>query len=114
MIRIVFDWVEQAAAASQAKCRIAVSVYAGLVRQGIANGQPALELAQKVASSKHAKLEGYMAYSGGASHTKGSKARSKKSAEDLSGLQETLRAFPEGRSAGEHRDRRFHRHLQYR
>jgi D-serine deaminase-like pyridoxal phosphate-dependent protein len=87
---LVFDWVEQAAAAAQAKCRIAVSVYAGLVRQGIANGQPAVELAQKVASSKHMKFEGYMAYSGGASHTKGWQARAKKSAADLEGLQETL------------------------
>ena len=56
------------------------------MRQGIANGQPALELAQKVASSKHAKFEGYMAYSGGASHTKGWEARRQKSAEDLAGF----------------------------
>ena len=87
---IVLDWVEQAAAASKTTCRLAVSVYAGLVRQGIANGQPALELAQKVASSKHAKFEGYMAYSGGASHTKGWEARRQKSTEDLAGVQETV------------------------
>jgi D-serine deaminase-like pyridoxal phosphate-dependent protein len=87
---IVFDWVEQAAAAANVKCRVAVSVYAGLVRQGIENGKPALELAQKVASSKHMKFEGYMAYSGAASHTKGWETRAKKSASDLSGLQETL------------------------
>jgi D-serine deaminase-like pyridoxal phosphate-dependent protein len=87
---IVLDWVEQAAAAAQAKCRVAVSVYAGLDRQGIANGKPALELAQKVGACKHVKFEGYMAYSGGASHTKGWQARAKKSAADLSGLQETL------------------------
>jgi D-serine deaminase-like pyridoxal phosphate-dependent protein len=35
-------------------------------------------------------LEGYMAYSGGASHTKGWEARRKKSADDLSGVQETV------------------------
>jgi 3-hydroxy-D-aspartate aldolase len=86
----VFDLVEQAAAASKAKCRIAVSVYAGMVRQGIANGKPALELAQKVANSKHMQFEGYMAYSGGASHTKGWEARRQKSFVDLAGVQETV------------------------
>jgi D-serine deaminase-like pyridoxal phosphate-dependent protein len=86
----VAEWVEDAAAAANAKCRIAVAVYAGLVRQGIENGRPAVELAQKIAGSKHMKLEGYMAYSGGASHTKGWENRRKKSADDLSGLQETL------------------------
>src|SRR3954454_22755495 len=58
----VAGWVEDAAAAANAKCRIAVAVYAGLVRQGIENGRPAVELAQKIAASKHMKLEGYMAY----------------------------------------------------
>lgn len=82
--------VEEAAAAAKVKCRIAVSVFAGLTRQGIANGKPALELAQKVASSKHLSFEGYMAYSGYASHTKGWAARRKKTAEDLSGVQETV------------------------
>lgn len=87
---LVADWVEEAASAANTKCRVAASVYAGLVRQGIENGQPALELAQKLSSSKHISFEGYMAYSGGASHTKGFEARRRKSAEDLSGLQNTL------------------------
>jgi D-serine deaminase-like pyridoxal phosphate-dependent protein len=87
---MVADWVEEAAAAARAKCRIAVAVYAGLSRQGIENGQPAIELSQKIASSKHMQLEGYMAYSGGASHTKGWEARRKKSANDLSGVKETV------------------------
>ena len=87
---IVADWVEGAAAAAQAKCRVAVAVYAGLVRQGIENGEPAIKLSQKVAASKHMQLEGYMAYSGGASHTKGWEARRKKSADDLAGVQETV------------------------
>jgi len=87
---MVADWVEEAAAAARAKCRIAVAVYAGLSRQGIENGQPAIELSQKIASSKHMRLEGYMAYSGGASHTKGWEARRKKSSDDLSGVKETV------------------------
>ncbi len=82
--------VEEAAAAAKVKCKVAVSVFAGLTRQGIANGQPALELAQKVAASKQMSFEGYMAYSGAASHTKGWTARRKKSAEDLAGVNETV------------------------
>jgi D-serine deaminase-like pyridoxal phosphate-dependent protein len=42
---VVFDWLEQAAAAENARLKILVSVFAGLSRQGIENGQPALELA---------------------------------------------------------------------
>lgn len=87
---LVLDWVEQAAAEAKVKCRIAVAVYAGLVRQGVANGKPALELAQRILSSKNMKFEGYMAYSGGASHTVGWEARNKKSSDDLSGVQETV------------------------
>jgi D-serine deaminase-like pyridoxal phosphate-dependent protein len=86
----VADWVEEAADAAGAKCRIAVAVYAGLTRQGIENGQPAIELSQKIDSSKHMKLEGYMAYSGGASHTKGWETRRQKSAKDLEGVKQTV------------------------
>ncbi len=82
--------VEEAAAAANVKARVAVSVYAGLTRQGIANGQPALELAQKVSGSKHIRFEGFMAYSGYASHTKGWTARRLKTKEDLSGVNETV------------------------
>lgn len=82
--------VQEAAAAAKVKARVAVSVFAGLTRQGIANGKPALELAQKVASSKNISFEGYMAYSGYASHTHGWEARRKKSAEDLAGVNETV------------------------
>jgi D-serine deaminase-like pyridoxal phosphate-dependent protein len=82
--------VEEAAAAAKVKCRIVVSVFAGLTRQGIANGQPAVELAQRVHGSKMLTFEGWMAYSGGASHTRGFEARKRKSTEDLSGINETL------------------------
>jgi D-serine deaminase-like pyridoxal phosphate-dependent protein len=86
----VVDWVEEAAAAAGARLKIAVSVYAGLNRQGIENGQPAVDLAQKVAASKRMDFEGFMAYSGGASHTKTFEARRKKSASDLAGVRETV------------------------
>src|SRR5215472_12077033 len=66
----VVDWVEEAASAHNAKVRITISVYAGMARQGIDGGQPALELAQKISSSKRMSYEGFMAYSGNAAHTK--------------------------------------------
>lgn len=87
---LIADWVEDAASAAKVKCRIAVAVFAGMTRQGIENGKPALELAQRVAASKHMQFEGYMAYSGGAAKTKGWEARRQKSAKDLAGVQETV------------------------
>jgi len=65
-------------------------VFAGMARQGIENGQPAVELAQKVASSKRIQFEGFMAYSGGAAHTKNWETRRKKSSDDLAGVRETV------------------------
>jgi 3-hydroxy-D-aspartate aldolase len=86
----VLNWVEDAAAAHNVRLKLAVSVFAGLNRQGIDNGRPAVELAQRMASSKQIEFEGFMAYSGGAAHTKGWKARSKKSEDDLAGVRETV------------------------
>jgi 3-hydroxy-D-aspartate aldolase len=85
----VVDWLEEAAAAHNAKLKIVVSVYAGMARQGIEGGQPALELAQKVSSSKRMQFEGFMAYSGRAAHTKGFEARKKFSMDVLAGVRES-------------------------
>lgn len=85
----VVDWVEQAAAAHNTKVKIVVSVYAGMARQGIEGGKPALELAQKVSSSRRMSFEGFMAYSGRAAHTQGFEARKKFSLEVLSGVRES-------------------------
>ncbi|HEX4594366.1 MAG TPA: alanine racemase [Bryobacteraceae bacterium] len=87
---LVVDWVEEAAAARNTKVRIAVSVYAGMARQGIENGQAAVDLAQKIAASKRMQFEGFMAYSGGAAHTKTWEARRKRSSDDLAGVRETV------------------------
>jgi D-serine deaminase-like pyridoxal phosphate-dependent protein len=87
---VVFDWLEQAAEAQNARLKILVSVFAGLSRQGIENGRPALELAQEVASSKRMQFEGIMAYSGGAAHTHGWQQRREKSAKDLADAKETV------------------------
>jgi 3-hydroxy-D-aspartate aldolase len=84
----VFDWVEQAAAAHNAKVRVLVSVYAGLARQGMEGGQPAVDLAKRIDSSKHMQFEGFMAYSGSV-HTKTFEARRKASFESLAGARES-------------------------
>jgi D-serine deaminase-like pyridoxal phosphate-dependent protein len=86
---LVLDWVEEAAAANKAKVRVLVSVYSGLARQGIAAGEPALNLAKKVDGSKHMRFEGFMAYSGNAAHVKGFEARKKASMEVLAGVRES-------------------------
>jgi len=85
----VVDWVEQAADAQNAKVKMLVSVYAGMTRQGIAGGRPAVDLAKKICSSKHMQFEGFMAYSGGAAHTKGFEARKKTSMEVLADVRES-------------------------
>src|SRR5258708_19102231 len=61
-----------------------------MTRQGIENGKPAIELAQKVASSKRMEFQGFMAYSGNAAHTKTWPARRARSAADLAGVRETV------------------------
>jgi D-serine deaminase-like pyridoxal phosphate-dependent protein len=83
---IIAGQVEEAAAAAGTKCNVVVDVFAGLTRHGMQGGQPALELAQKVDSSKRFRLIGLMGYSGGASHTRGWEERRKKSCDDLAGL----------------------------
>jgi len=86
----VVDRVQEAAEAARVKARVAVAVFAGLKRQGIANGQPAVDLARKIAMSKNILLEGFMAYSGTASHTRTFAARCKQSEKDLAGVNETI------------------------
>jgi len=87
---IVFDWIEQAAIAHNAHLKVLVSVDAGPSRQGIENGQPALELAQKVAASKRMRFEGIMAYAGGAAHTKTWEKRREQSAKSMTAPRKTV------------------------
>jgi D-serine deaminase-like pyridoxal phosphate-dependent protein len=87
---IVFEWIEQAAIADSAHLKVLVSVDAGLSRQGIENGQPAVDLAQKIASSKHMQFEGIMAYAGAAAHTKTFEKRRVESAKDMAAPRETV------------------------
>jgi D-serine deaminase-like pyridoxal phosphate-dependent protein len=86
----VVDLVQEAAGAARVRARVAVAVFAGLKRQGIENGQPAVDLAKKIMASKNIQLEGFMAYSGNASHTRTFAARRKQSETDLSGVSETI------------------------
>jgi D-serine deaminase-like pyridoxal phosphate-dependent protein len=85
----VVDWLEAAAASHNARLRVLVSVYAGMARQGIDGGAAAVELAQKISSSKRMRFEGFMAYSGNAAHTKGFEARRKASMDVLAGARES-------------------------
>jgi len=87
---VVLGWLDEASAAQNVRLRLAVSVFAGMNRQGIENGQPAVELAQRVSSSQHMAFEGFMAYSGGAAHTRGWEARRKRSENDLAGVRDTV------------------------
>lgn len=87
---IVARQVEEAATAADARCNVVVDVYVGLVRQGVPSGSAALELAQKIASSKRLRLAGLMGYAGRASHTRGWEERRQKSRDDLGGLLETV------------------------
>jgi 3-hydroxy-D-aspartate aldolase len=86
---IIATQLNEACAAAGARANVCVDVYAGLTRQGCQPGQTALKLAQQVASSKHLRLAGLMAYSGDASHTKTWEARKKRSQNDLAGMLET-------------------------
>ncbi len=87
---LMAEWLQDAAAERGIKLRTAVDIYAGLTRHGCEAGQPALEIAKKVDSSKNLALIGFMGYSGTASHTHGWAERTKKSIEDTSGLLETV------------------------
>ena len=85
------DWLQEAAAAQGVqKLRTAVDVFAGLTRHGIAAGEPALDLARKVDSSKNLALIGFMGYAGVAAHTKGWEARTQKSKEHVALMLETV------------------------
>ena len=83
------DQLDAAAAAERTKVNVIVDIFAGLQRAGIEPGAKALVLAQSVAGKKNLKFHGLMAYSGGASHTKGWEARRAKSMNDIGGMLET-------------------------
>jgi D-serine deaminase-like pyridoxal phosphate-dependent protein len=83
------DLLEEAAGAAGARMNVLVDVYAGLTRQGIEAGEPALRLAQRIDGARHLRFAGLMGYSGYASHTPGHEERRRKSMTDLEGLRET-------------------------
>jgi D-serine deaminase-like pyridoxal phosphate-dependent protein len=87
---LTVDLLEEACASMGTKMNVAVDVFAGLTRHGIAPGTEAFELAKKIDSSKHLQLIGLMGYSGIASHTKGWEKRRAQSLKDLAGLLETV------------------------
>jgi D-serine deaminase-like pyridoxal phosphate-dependent protein len=85
--------LEEAAAAEKVKLNMLVDVFAGLTRQGCQPGETALKIGQFIDNAPHLKLQGLMAYSGDASHTKTFEARKKKSAGDLAGMLASTELF---------------------
>lgn len=86
---IMADQLDEAAGAAKTRVNVVVDINAGLTRAGIEPGAKAFALAQKIAGKKNLKFHGLMAYSGGASHTKGWEARKAKSMKDIAGMLET-------------------------
>ena len=69
---LVFDWLEQAAEAENAKLKVLVSVDAGAEPgRALRTASRRSSWLRKIASSKHMQFEGVMAYAGVAAHTHG-------------------------------------------
>jgi D-serine deaminase-like pyridoxal phosphate-dependent protein len=81
--------LDMAAGAEHTKVNVVVDINAGLQRAGIEPGAKAFALVQKITGLKNLSFKGLMAYSGGASHTKGWEARKAKSMKDIAGMLET-------------------------
>jgi len=80
--------LEQAAAAARLRLNLAVDLLVG-GRTGVEPGEPALRLAQLIASLKHVRLAGIQAYAGHASHTVGFEKRREVSRQAMSRAVET-------------------------
>jgi D-serine deaminase-like pyridoxal phosphate-dependent protein len=87
---LTVDQLNEAAAAAGATMNVLVDVYAGLSRQGIQPGPPALALAQRIDQASNLRFAGLMGYSGYASHLQGFEERRQRSMADLEGLNETV------------------------
>ena len=62
------EWIEQAAAASGRRMTVLVEIDVGAARCGVPPGPPAVELAKRIAGSKHLIFGGLQAYQGSAQH----------------------------------------------
>jgi 3-hydroxy-D-aspartate aldolase len=62
------DWIERAAADSGRRMTVLVEIDVGASRCGVQPGPPAVELAKKIAASKHLIFGGLQAYQGSAQH----------------------------------------------
>jgi D-serine deaminase-like pyridoxal phosphate-dependent protein len=82
--------LNDAAGAAKIKMNLAVDLWVG-GRTGILTGDPALGLAQAIASMPNVKLAGIQAYAGGSSHVIGFDARKKDSMDKMTPAVETRR-----------------------
>src|ERR1700689_2466041 len=62
------DWIERAAADSGRRMTVLVEIDVGAARCGVPPGRAAVELAKKIAASKHLIFGGLQAYQGSAQH----------------------------------------------
>ncbi len=86
---VMAEQLDEAAGAAKVRVNTVVDINAGLTRAGVEPGAKALAVAQDAAKRKNLNFMGLMAYSGGASHTKGWEARKAKSMKDIAGMLET-------------------------
>jgi 3-hydroxy-D-aspartate aldolase len=84
---------EQAAAAIDARLDVLVDLNVGDRRTGVTPGEAAVTLGQEVMKSKHLRLWGVQAYSGGSSHVMGFAARKAHSQKAMSQAAETRDLF---------------------
>jgi D-serine deaminase-like pyridoxal phosphate-dependent protein len=85
--------LETAAAKAGAKLSVLVEIDVGGRRCGIAAGEPAARLAQRIAGTKHLEFAGLQAYYGSAQHVREAAERKAQIARAVEQVQETQRAL---------------------
>lgn len=87
------DAIERAAVAAGVRLTVLVELAAGRSRCGVDPGPPLLELARRVAASRHLRFGGLQAYHGGAQHLRTEEARRAALATTLDEVRETKEAL---------------------
>jgi 3-hydroxy-D-aspartate aldolase len=89
----VVDQIERAAEANGSRLEVLVEVDVGGGRCGVAPGRPAVELAQRIASSRHLAFGGLQAYHGTAQHLRTPEERERASATGADSTRLTIEAL---------------------
>lgn len=91
--RSVIDRIESAAAAAGRRLEVLVEIDVGGGRCGVAPGQPAVELARRIAGSRHLVFGGLQAYHGTAQHLRTPEEREQASATGAESTRRTVEAL---------------------